>query len=131
MAEIEEVPIETPEIPQATQEADVEEVPSASQDVPKKGRGRPAGAKNKAKSKPAPAPATAKPKPKAKKKPIEYEEQSSEEEATPPPRRRREQPVEMDRHALASDVLNILQQQRYQRTNAKRSHYASWFDNLQ
>ena len=130
MAEIEEVPIETPEIPQATQEADVEEVPSASQDVPKKGRGRPAGAKNKAKSKPAPAPATAKPKPKAKKKPIEYEP-SSEEEATPPPRRRREQPVEMDRHALASDVLNILQQQRYQRTNAKRSHYASWFDNIQ
>ena len=131
MAEIEEIPTETLEIPQVAQEATVKEEPSASQDIPKKGRGRPAGAKNKAKSKPAPAPATAKPKPKAKKKPIEYEP-SSEEEATPPPRRRRvEQPVEMDRHALASDVLNILQQQRFQRTNAKRSHYASWFDNIQ
>ena len=113
-----------------------QENPEVIQPAPKK-RGRPAGAKNKAK----PAP---KPKPKAKqKKPvteIEYEEYTeSEEEEAPPPRRRasmsrEEQPVserELDRHALASDVLNILQQQRYQRTTAKRNHYASWFENMQ
>ena len=90
-------------------------------------------------TKPKPAPATTKPKPKAKqKKPIEYEESEYEKEEAPPPRRRVSrgrvaQPVEfasvgsLDRHALASDVLNILQQQRYERTTAKRNHYASWF----
>ena len=130
MADIEEIPIDIQETAQETTE-DNQEI----QDIPKKGRGRPAGAKNKAK--PKAAPAAAKPKPKAKKRkpPIEYEEESyseEEEEAPPPPRRRRaERPAEVDRHALASDVLGILQQQRFQRTSAKRNHYASWFDNMQ
>ena len=68
------------------------------------------------KAKPAP-----KPKPKAKqKKPVEYEEYTeSEEEEAPPPRRRARadsqiESVELDRPALASEMLGILQQQRYQ-----------------
>ena len=96
----------------------------------KKGPGRPAGAKNKPKPPPKP-----KPKAKAKKEP-EYEDYSEEDE-TPPPRRSMErrggvqqQPQELDRHALASEVLNILQQQRYNQTSARRSHYASWFANM-
>ena len=28
-------------------------------------------------------------------------------------------------------ILGILQQQRYQKTNARRNHYASWFENMQ
>ena len=122
MAEIEEIPIEAEDPPENTQ--DIHEDITDIQPAPKK-RGRPAGAKNKAKPKPAP-------KPKAKaKKPMEYEEEESEDD--PPPRRRArpmEQPQELDRHALASEVLGILQQQRYQRTSARRSHYASWFENM-
>jgi hypothetical protein len=125
MSEIHETPIEAEDPPENTQEilASIPENPEEIQPVPKK-RGRPAGSKN---VKPAP-----KPKPKAKqKKPVEYEEYTdSEEEEAPPPRRRAQQPVELDRHALASEVLGILQQQRYQRTTAKRSHYASWFENM-
>ena len=107
------------------------------EDIPKKGRGRPAGAKNKPKPKPAPEPkAKNKPKAKAKKKPIpqpEYEDESeeeSEEEAQPPRRKARPPAIEVDRHALASEVLGLLQQQRYQRTDARRNHYASWFANM-
>ena len=127
MADIIEIPLETEEFTENTQEIteNTEEKPA-----PKK-RGRPPGAKNRAKAPPPPPPT---PKPKAKKKkPVEYEEyEESEEEETPPPRRRarQEQPVELDRNALASEVLGILQQQRYQRTSARRSHYASWFENL-
>ena len=143
---IEEIPIEAQDIPENThwgkdiQETteEIQEHNNSTDDIPKKGRGRPAGAKNK--PKPKPAPAAAKPKAKSKaKKPIEYEESESEEEEAPPPRRRtrqeeplhtHEREVEFDRHALAADVLGILQQQRYQRTTARRSHYASWFENI-
>lgn len=137
MAGTEEGPINSEDAFETTLTPSREENQEDIQDIPQKGRGRPAGAKNKAK--PKPAPATAKPKPKAKqKKPIEYEESESEPEPEPKPRRRVSrgrvaQPVEfasvgsLDRHALASDVLNILQQQRYERTTAKRNHYASWF----
>ena len=130
MAEIEEIPIESGDIPEITQ--DIQETTTEEiDDIQKKGRGRPAGAKNKAKPKPKTATAKPKPKPKAK-KPVEYEESESEEETVPPPRgRARQEPVEYDRHALAADVLGILQQQRYQRTTAKRNHYASWFENIQ
>ena len=132
MTDIEEIAIEAEDPPENTQEI-LQSIPENLgdiQDIPKKGRGRPAGAKNK--PKPAPRP---KPKPKAKqKKPVEYEEydEESEEEEAPPPRRRarQEQPVEFDSHALANKVLGILQQQRYQQTNAWRSHYASWFENM-
>ena len=135
MAEIEEIPIEAEGTPENTQEVSTT-IPENTEDIediqpaPKK-RGRPPGSKN-VKPKPKPAP---KPKPKAKqKKPAEYEEyeDESEEDKAPPPRRRvrADQPVELDRHALASEVLGILQQQRYQRTSARRSHYASWFENM-
>ncbi len=133
--EVKEIEVDIPENPQ--------DIPEC---VPKKGRGRPAGAKNKAKPKPKP-----KPKPKAKKaqRPIEYhdEEEDDEypEEEIPPTRRRRPegpgghmrcprvavQPSpELDRRALAADVLSILQEQRYQKTSARRNHYASWFENM-
>ena len=133
MSEIQEIAIEAEDIPETMQDIaqDIPETTNISEDIPKKGRGRPAGAKNKAKPKPAP-----KTKPKAKQKqPVEYEEYTeSEEEEAPQPRSHRGQtrppPVELDRHALASDVLNILQQQRYQRTSARRNHYASWFENM-
>ncbi len=127
MAEIEEIPLEPQEPSENTQEMpkEIPTNPEETKPTPKK-RGRPAGAKNKPKP-PAPKP---KPKPKAK-KPIEYEEESEEDE-TPPSRRRASfvQPRELDRHALASEVLGILQQQRYQRTSARRNHYATWFENM-
>ncbi len=138
MAEIEEIPIEpgepTDNIEEVAKKGD--DIQENTVDIPKKGRGRPPGAKNKPKPAPKPAP---KPKPKAKKKPLEYEAEyeevgESEEEEVPQPRSRRPpraaRPPELDRHALASEVLGILQQQRYQRTNARRSHYASWFENM-
>ena len=130
MTEIEEIPINSADAVETelTPPGENQDI----KDIPKKGRGRPAGAKNKPKPKPAPAAVKPKAKPKAK-KPVEYDESESEEEEAPPPRRRarQEQPVEYDRHALAADVLGILQQQRYQRNTARRSHYASWFENIQ
>ena len=128
MADIQEIPIE-PTVP--VDVPPTQEAPETAEEPPKRGRGRPAGAKNKAKPKAAPPPPTtppAKPKPRPKKK-VEYEEsEESEEEKAPAPRRRAQQaPAELDRHALASDVLSILQQQRFQRSNARRDHYASWF----
>jgi len=130
MSEIEEIPLESQEPTENTQDIpqDNQENPEEIQPAPKK-RARPPGAKNRPKSAQAP-----KPKPKAKaKKEQEYEDYSEEDE-TPPPRRRggvQEQPHELDRHALASEVLNILQQQRYNQTSARRNHYASWFANMQ
>ena len=127
MADIEEIPIEV-EVPPEKEEKEIEnntqEIEEIQEETPiKKSRGRPPGAKNKAKAQPKPPPA---PKPKAKTKKVRapvYEEESSEDEDYQPT-----QPL--DRHALASDVLSILQQQRFQRTNARRSHYASWFNNM-
>ena len=134
MAEIEEVAIEPEDIPENAQDItqDTPEKHDISEDIPKKGRGRPAGAKNKPKPKPKTVPKST-PKPKTKNKPVEYEEYTeSEEEEAPPPRRSRAdsqmQPV--DTAALASQVLGLLQQQRYQKTSARRSHYASWFENM-
>ena len=34
---------------------------------------------------------------------------------------------EIDKHQLASEVLNILQASHYNKMNAKRAHYATWF----
>ena len=126
MADIEEIPLGETEHTENNQEIiqDNEEIMKtiAEEPAPKK-KGRPPGAKNK------PKPPAPKPKPKkvkGKKQP-EYEEYESEEEE-PPPRRR--QPAEMDRHQLAAEVLGLLQQQRYNQTTARRSHYASWFANM-
>ena len=130
MAEFEEIHIEPQEAPAAPTEIPAD-IPGNSEDIqekpaPKK-RGRPAGAKNK----PKPAP---KPKSKAKAKiTTVYEDDEDSEEEMPPRRSRREpvHPPELDRHALAAEVLTILQQQqRYDRTNTKRTHYASWFQNM-
>ena len=136
MATIEEIPIVAEEIEKKDEE--IEQKTQDIQDIEeetavKKSRGRPPGAKNKPKAKP-PPPAP-KPKAKAKKKKAPtYEEEDSEdsEDETPVPRYhgQRPPPVAVDRHALASEVLGILQQQRFQRTNARRSHYAGWFENM-
>ena len=126
MAEIEEIPIDTHEILPDNQEIlnDIqEEIPE-----PKK-KGRPQGARNK------PKPATPlqadtapkqKAKIKAKKKPVVEDEYESEEKEAP----RRKAYQQTDRHALAAEVLSLLQQQRYDRTHARRNHYASWFTNM-
>ena len=101
----------------------MEEIPVA------KKKGRPPGARNKAKASAASNPShVPKQKAKAKKKKpvVEYEYESEEE--IPLPRRKVSQ--EADRHALAAEVLGLLQQQRYARTNARRTHYASWFGNM-
>ena len=132
MAEIEEIPINAGEAQESEQNIpeNNEEIP---EDIPEntaapKKRGRPAGAKNK----PKPPAQKPKPKPKAKTKEPEYEDYSEEDEEPPPPRRRaaRQEPMELDRHALAGEVLSILQQQRYNQTSARRNHYASWFTNM-
>ena len=135
MAEIEEIPINAGEAQESEKNIpeNNEEIP---EDIPEntaapKKRGRPAGAKNKPKP-PAPK-AKQKPKPKAKtKEQPEYEDWSEEDEEPPPPRRRaaRQEPMELDRHALAGEVLSILQQQRYNQMSARRNHYASWFTNM-
>ena len=139
MASIEEIPLEnddnrenfpdnsqeiqeSPENPQETQD-NVPETPA-----PKK-KGRPPGARNKPKAPPPtpkPAPKASAPKPKPpKRKPVieeeEYEESSEDEPQRVP---------QVDRHQLASEVLGLLQQQRYNQANAKRNHYASWFQNM-
>ena len=95
--------------------------------APKK-RGRPPGAKNKAKPTPKPAP---KAESKAKKKVIQYDDKDYEEEELHPLNARMEQPMlQLDRQALAAEVLGILQQHRYNRTSARRNHYANWFANM-
>ena len=129
MADIEEIPLDQTENTENNQEIiqDNEElVENIEEETPAaKKKGRPPGAKNK----PKPPALKPKPKPKAKvKKQPEYEEYESEEEEPPPPRRR--QPAEVDRHQLAAEVLGLLQQQRYNQTTARRSHYASWFANM-
>ena len=63
MAEIEEIPIEAQDIPETTKhiQETAQEIQehinsvTVADDIPKKGKGRPAGAKNKPKPKPAPA----------------------------------------------------------------------------
>ena len=127
MADITEIPLEAEELTENVQE----NTENNEEKIAPKKRGRPPGAKNRAKA-PPPPPI---PKPKAKKKPIkkvEYETESDEDEE-PPPRRSRREPEamgQMDRHQLASDVLTILQQQRYDKSNARRDHYSSWFANM-
>ena len=145
MAEIEEIPLDAVEAPEAVPE--VEERAARAQsahiqevDVPApKKRGRPPGVKNKAKAPPAP-----KAKPKAKRKAYGREAparsavppspaESSSGEDTPPPRARRparHTPEPLDRRALAADVLGLLQEQRMSRGVARRNHYASWFQNM-
>lgn len=132
MADIEEILLDNNETDENIQDIQEEIVPE-KQDIPdketKNKKGRPPGAKNKPKpiiTKPKP-----KPKPKVKKQPVlesVYEEDEDSYESPPAPPRRR--PNEIDRNALAAEVLGILQQQRYNQTTARRSHYQSWFANM-
>ena len=135
MTEIQEIPLDAEPLPDIAEPvADVSEAVV----VEPKRRGRPAGAKNKAKAAPAPvAPAQRAPraapkpaaKPKAKRRVVVPSSDESSEEDQPAPRASRA-PPELDRRALAADVLGILQEQRMNRTVAKRNHYASWFENM-
>ena len=131
MTSIEEIPLDIEEATEDIQET-VEEITEEIQAIPKK-RGRPAGAKNKKKIDEAPVEVkplpvvkkakvvNAKAAPKKKKKPVVEEYSSSEDEI---PRTR---PQEMDRQALAAEMLQILSQQRGGRATARREHYATWF----
>ena len=127
MAEIQEIPLDAVEAPEAVPE--VEDIQEVEAPAPKK-RGRPPGVKNKAKAPPAPKPkATAKRKAYVPPSPAE----SSSGEDTPPPRARRparQTPEPLDRRALAADVLGLLQEQRMSRGVARRTHYATWFQNM-
>lgn len=106
---------------------DIEQIKEAP--APKK-RGRPAGAKNRnPKPKADPPPSPKQPPPKKKKKAPVVEESEEEDEA--PRRAMNGLPPnpEIDRRALASEMLNILQQQQYGKSQIRRNHYASWFQN--
>ena len=137
MTEIEEIPIKQDEPSEdiqdiaATHKKAKEEIEESPQETKK--RGRPPGAKNKpkttpeAKKKPK---AKAEVKTKAKKRPEPEEYESSEESDAPPPPprlKRARAPPAYDPHAVAAEVLGLLQQQRYHAQSARRAHYASWF----
>ena len=135
MTEIQEIPLDAEPLPDIAEP--VTDVTEAVVVEPKR-RGRPAGAKNKAKPAPAPvAPAQRAPraapkpttKPKARRRVVVPSSDESSEEDQPAPRASRAAP-ELDRRALAADVLGLLQEQRMNRTVAKRNHYASWFENM-
>ena len=135
MTEIQEISLDVEPLPDLAEP--VTDVTEPATVQPKR-RGRPAGAKNKAKPAPAPvapaqrAPRAAAPpaaKPKAKRRVVVPSSDESSEEDQPAPRASRA-PPELDRRALAADVLGLLQEQRMSRTVAKRNHYASWFENM-
>ena len=137
ISNIEEIPLEAE--PQLNkEEQDIRENEEENENIqeniepveeniqPKRGRGRPAGAKNKAKAPPPPKPKPVAPKPKAKRKQPEpvYEDDSSEDDyyqASAP---------QYDSRQIAAEVLGLLQHQRQQNNMARRSHYASWFQNM-
>ena len=136
--EIQEIPLDNQE--ETEKEEIKEEKPTgpeernislSSEPAPKK-RGRPAGSRNrnpKPKADPPPSP----PPPKKKKKIPVVEESEEEEEETPAYDRRAMNGLPpnpgIDRRALASEMLNILQQQHYGKSQIRRNHYASWFQN--
>ena len=137
MAEIQEIPLDAVEAPEAVPEVEERAARAQSAHIqvmepaPKK-RGRPPGALNK-KNK-APPPPAPKAKPKAKRKAyVPPSPDETSEEDTPPPRARRparHTPEPLDRRALAADVLGLLQEQRMSRGVARRNHYAAWFQNM-
>ena len=130
MSEIKEIPLENsseiPEIEEPAQQ-ELEETPKPKA----RAKGRPKGSTNKPKEKKAePAPKVKKAPPKKKAPVYESEEESEEEE--PVPRKRSKAPQvfqapELDRRALAADVLELLSEHKFNRAAAKRNHYASWF----
>ena len=121
-------------------EEPVSEENTVVQEPPKRGRGRPPGSKNKqpkatlpAPAPPEPPPAPA-PKPKAKasaskkRKPVyvQYEEDSESSEEQRPPRKRAAAP-ELDRTALAAEVLGLLSQTHAAKATARQNNYRAWF----
>ena len=121
-------------------EEPVSEENTVVQEPPKRGRGRPPGSKNKqpkatlpAPAPPEPPPAPA-PKPKAKasaskkRKPVyvQYQEDSESSEEQRPPRKRAAAP-ELDRTALAAEVLGLLSQTHAAKATARQNNYRAWF----
>ena len=106
--------------------------PEASE-PPKRGRGRPPGAKGKAKPakppppEPEPQPEPPAPVPKKKKAaPKKRPVQSSDSEQEVPKKRRRVEPETQD---IALEVMRLLSDQHAQRATARRNKYAGWFQN--
>ena len=136
MADIEEIPLE-PEAPTEKGDSEIQDnepekqniAPVAEDIPPKRGRGRPPGAKNKPKAPPPRPPPAPKPKAVRKRKPPppEYEEESSEDSSDAAPQYRRQQ---IDHQQVAAEVLGLLSAQRHERTMARRNRYASWFQNM-
>ena len=136
MADIQEIPLES-EAPvekgegnnQNDEEIAADIAPVAEDIAPKRGRGRPPGAKNKPKAPPPRPPPAPKPKAVRKRKPPppEYEEESSEDSSDAAPQYRRQQ---IDHQQVAAEVLGLLSAQRHERTMARRNRYASWFQNM-
>ena len=130
-------------------EEPVSEENTVVQEPPKRGRGRPPGSKNKqpkatlpAPAPPEPPPAPA-PKPKAKASAskkrsalarapraqpvyVQYEEDSESSEEQRPPRKRAAAP-ELDRTALAAEVLGLLSQTHAAKATARQNNYRAWF----
>ena len=144
MDEIEEIQINAEENKEPDAEEKTEEIEETEETPAPKKRGRPPGSLNKttkkpeAKKEPKKAePKKAEPKkvePKKKKPPKRpvVEESSSEEEEYEEPRRsvRHHVPnAEIDRRALAAEMLTMLQDQHYNKSQMRRNHYASWFKN--
>ena len=121
-------------------EEPVSEENTVVQEPPKRGRGRPPGSKNKQPKATLPAPAppepppapTPKPKAKAsaskKRKPVyvQYQEDSESSEEQRPPRKRAAAP-ELDRTALAAEVLGLLSQTHAAKATARQNNYRAWF----
>ena len=121
-------------------EEPVSEENTVVQEPPKRGRGRPPGSKNKqpkatlpAPAPPEPPPAPA-PKPKAKASAskkrklvyVQYQEDSESSEEQRPPRKRAAAP-ELDRTALAAEVLGLLSQTHAAKATARQNNYRAWF----
>ena len=120
-------------------EEPVSEENTVVQEPPKRGRGRPHGSKNKPKAalpappppEPLPAPAPkmkAKAKASKKRRPVyvQYEEDSESSEEQRPPRKRAAAP-ELDRTALAAEVLGLLSQTHAAKATARQNNYRAWF----
>ena len=133
MADIEEIPLE-PEAPTEKGDSEIQDneaeneniAPVAEDIAPKRGRGRPPGAKNKPKAPPPRPPPAPKPKAVRKRKPPPPEYEESSEDSDEGPYRRQQ----IDHQQVAAEVLGLLSAQRQQRTTARRQRYASWFQNM-
>ena len=132
MATIQEIPLDNQDVVEDIQDIQeiVEDIPEPLEIAAPKKRGRPPGAKNipkvevvpvevkkKAVRKtPAQIPAPPAKIPKVKRVVEAYS--SSDEDVAPV----------LDRRALAAEMIQMLSEQRHGKANARREHYASWFN---